>query len=120
MIAYAPFAHGNDLGNGLVVYPVWAISAALLTLIATIIACNADARETCCFEEKSRRPFKKSRIREVFFFSACYTGHVTRRSVGAALSIEVWNVREGDAVDESALKELIRAAVAYNGGGKIG
>ena len=28
--------------------------------------------------------------------------------------------REGDAVDESALKDLIRAAVAYNGGGKIG
>ncbi len=28
--------------------------------------------------------------------------------------------REGDAVDESALKELIRAAVAHNVGGKIG
>lgn len=28
--------------------------------------------------------------------------------------------REGDAVDESALKELIRAAVAHNVGGKVG
>jgi hypothetical protein len=28
--------------------------------------------------------------------------------------------REGDAVDESALKDLIRVAVAYNVGGKIG
>jgi hypothetical protein len=28
--------------------------------------------------------------------------------------------REGDAVDESALKDLIRAAVAYNGGGTRG
>src|SRR5215472_13895577 len=84
MIAYAPFAHGNDLGNGLVVYPVWAVSAALLTLIATIVACNADARETCCFEEKSRRPFKKSRIREVFFFSGCYNGHVTSRRLSHA------------------------------------
>ena len=27
---------------------------------------------------------------------------------------------EGDVVDESALKELVRAAVAHNGGGKIG
>jgi hypothetical protein len=76
VIAYATFARGNDLGNGLVVYPV---SAALLTLIAMIVAYNADARETCCFEEKRRRPFKKSRIREVFFFSGCYNGHVTSR-----------------------------------------
>src|SRR6266567_751028 len=35
VVAYATFARGNDLGNGLVVYPVW---AALLTLIATIVA----------------------------------------------------------------------------------
>lgn len=28
--------------------------------------------------------------------------------------------REGDAVDESALKDLIRAAIAYNDGGKRG
>jgi len=38
VVAYATFARGNDLGNGLVVYPVWAVSAALLTLIATIVA----------------------------------------------------------------------------------
>src|SRR2546429_9963160 len=38
VVAYATFARGNDLGNGLVVYPVWAISAALLTFIATIVA----------------------------------------------------------------------------------
>ena len=37
-VAYATFARGNDLGNGLVVYPVWAVSAALLTFIATIVA----------------------------------------------------------------------------------
>jgi len=37
-VAYATFARGNDLGNGLVVYPVWAVSAALLTFIATGIA----------------------------------------------------------------------------------
>jgi hypothetical protein len=37
------------------------------------------------------------------------------RPVGAALSIEAWNIREGDAVDESAVKELIRSAVAHNG-----
>ncbi len=29
---------GPHLGNGLVVYPVWAVSAALLTFIATIVA----------------------------------------------------------------------------------
>ena len=35
---YATFARGNDLGNGLWVYPSTAISAALLTLVATIVA----------------------------------------------------------------------------------
>ena len=35
-VAYAIFARGNDLGNGLWVYPSTAISAALLTLVATI------------------------------------------------------------------------------------
>jgi hypothetical protein len=38
VVAYATFARGNDLGNGLVVYPVWAVSAALLTFIAAIVA----------------------------------------------------------------------------------
>ncbi len=38
VVAYATFARGNDLGNGLVVYPIWAVSAALLTFIATIVA----------------------------------------------------------------------------------
>jgi len=37
-VAYATFARGNDLGNGRVVYPVWAISAALFTFIATGVA----------------------------------------------------------------------------------
>jgi hypothetical protein len=38
VVAYATFARGNDLGNGLVVYPIWAVSAALFTFIATIVA----------------------------------------------------------------------------------
>jgi hypothetical protein len=37
-VAYATFARGNDLGNGLWVYPPTAIGAALLTVIATIVA----------------------------------------------------------------------------------
>lgn len=37
-VAYATFARGNDLGNGLWVYPSTAISAALLTIIATFVA----------------------------------------------------------------------------------
>jgi hypothetical protein len=37
-VAYAAFARGNDLGNGLWVYPSIAISAALLTIVATITA----------------------------------------------------------------------------------
>jgi hypothetical protein len=37
-VAYATFARGNDLGNGLWVYPLTAISAALLTIVATIAA----------------------------------------------------------------------------------
>ena len=36
--AYATFARGNDLGNGLVVYPILGISAALLTVLATALA----------------------------------------------------------------------------------
>lgn len=37
-VAYATFARGNDLGNGLWFYPSSAIGAALLTVIATIVA----------------------------------------------------------------------------------
>jgi hypothetical protein len=37
-VAYAHFARGSDLGNGLWVYPSTAISAAVLTIVATIIA----------------------------------------------------------------------------------
>jgi hypothetical protein len=37
-VAYATFARGNDLGNGLWVYPSTAIGAALLTIVATIVA----------------------------------------------------------------------------------
>jgi hypothetical protein len=35
-VAYASFARGNDLGNGLVVYPASGISAALLVFVTTI------------------------------------------------------------------------------------
>ena len=37
-VAYAAFARGNDLGNGLVVYPIFGIGAALFTVLATAIA----------------------------------------------------------------------------------
>src|SRR5258707_14111659 len=37
-VAYATFARGNDLGNGLGVYPLLGIGAALLTLLATALA----------------------------------------------------------------------------------
>jgi hypothetical protein len=37
-VAYAAFARGNDLGNGLVVYPILGIGAALFTVLATVIA----------------------------------------------------------------------------------
>jgi hypothetical protein len=37
-VAYATFARGNDLGNGLLVYPSLGISAALLTVLATLFA----------------------------------------------------------------------------------
>jgi len=36
--AYAAFARGNDLGKGLIVYPLLGIGAALLTLLATAFA----------------------------------------------------------------------------------
>jgi hypothetical protein len=38
VVAYATFARGNDLGNGLVVYPILGIGAALFTVLATAIA----------------------------------------------------------------------------------
>jgi hypothetical protein len=38
VVAYTAFARGNDLGNGLVVYPLLGIGAALLTVIATVFA----------------------------------------------------------------------------------
>jgi hypothetical protein len=37
-VAYAAFARGNDLGNGLVVYPLLGVGAVLLTLLATVLA----------------------------------------------------------------------------------
>jgi len=37
-VAYASFARGNDLGNGLLVYPLLGIGAALLTWLATALA----------------------------------------------------------------------------------
>jgi hypothetical protein len=37
-VAYAAFARGNDLGNGIWVYPSTAIVAALLAIAATIMA----------------------------------------------------------------------------------
>jgi hypothetical protein len=42
--AYAIFARGNDLGNGLVVYPLLGIGAVLLTVLATAIAFISHAR----------------------------------------------------------------------------
>ena len=41
-VAYANFARGNDLGNGLVVYPASGISAALLVFVTTITIYFAD------------------------------------------------------------------------------
>lgn len=38
VVAYATFARGNDLGNGLFVYPLLGIGAALLTVLATVLA----------------------------------------------------------------------------------
>lgn len=38
VMAYAAFARGNDLGNGLVVYPMLGIGATLFTMFATAIA----------------------------------------------------------------------------------
>src|ERR1041385_6090669 len=37
-VAYATFARGNDLGNGLIVYPILGIGAAFLVFIMTIAA----------------------------------------------------------------------------------
>lgn len=37
-VAYAAFARGSDLGNGIRVYPTTAISAALVTVVATLVA----------------------------------------------------------------------------------
>ena len=38
VVAFASFSRANDLGNGLIVYPVLGISAALLTILAALVA----------------------------------------------------------------------------------
>ena len=38
VVAYATFARGNDLGKGLVVYPLLGVGAALLTFLVTALA----------------------------------------------------------------------------------
>jgi hypothetical protein len=45
-LAYANFARGSDLGNGVWVYPTWAIGAALLTFAATLVALVEQASST--------------------------------------------------------------------------
>jgi hypothetical protein len=42
--AYATFARGNDLGNGLIVYPLLGISAALFTVLVTVLAFVTQSR----------------------------------------------------------------------------
>lgn len=46
VFAYAQFAGGNDMGNGIVVYPTVAILALLLVAAATIVACSLHTPET--------------------------------------------------------------------------
>lgn len=43
-VAYAIFARGNDLGNGLLVYPLLGVGAALLTVLATLFASISQVR----------------------------------------------------------------------------
>jgi hypothetical protein len=38
VVAYATFARGNDLGNGLIVYPLLGVGTALLAVLATALA----------------------------------------------------------------------------------
>ena len=38
VVGFAAFSRANDLGNGLIVYPVLGISAALLTIVAALAA----------------------------------------------------------------------------------
>jgi hypothetical protein len=45
VLAYADFARGNDLGNGIVVYPVVSISGALLLIATTIIIYGSEDAE---------------------------------------------------------------------------
>lgn len=42
--AYATFARGNDLGNGLIAYPLLGISAALFTVLVTALAFVTQSR----------------------------------------------------------------------------
>ncbi len=46
VIAYAQFARGNDMGNGLIVYPTVAILALLLVAGATLAAYHEHAPQT--------------------------------------------------------------------------
>ncbi len=46
--AYATFARGNDLGNGLVVYPLLGVGAALLAVLATVLLIWSAPRWRCC------------------------------------------------------------------------
>jgi len=38
VVGFAAFSRANDLGNGLIVYPLLGISAALLTIVAALVA----------------------------------------------------------------------------------
>jgi hypothetical protein len=48
-VAYANFVRGNDLGNGLIVYPAIGIVAALLVFVTTITAFLAGRPNPCSY-----------------------------------------------------------------------
>ena len=48
VVAYATFARGNDLGNGLVVYPLLGVGAALLTFLPRLWLLWSAPRWRCC------------------------------------------------------------------------
>jgi hypothetical protein len=49
VLAYADFARGNDLGNGIIVYPIVSISGALLLIASTIIIYGSEHAELLDF-----------------------------------------------------------------------
>jgi len=93
-VAYATFARGNDLGNGRLVYPVWAIISAVLVFAAAILA----------FLRHETTPL----LRELAISSALTIAHFLATSRAAPVMMSIKDAPDDERVLSARLSAFAR------------